>query len=187
MSVMLYVGFMVAVAIERMVELGISKRHQRIAFSAGATEHFPRHFKAMSLMHTLFLIACVAEVIWFKREFIPALGIPCLVLALLCQGLRYWVIATLKERWNVRIIVWPSFPPITTGPYRYLRHPNYLGVVIEMVVLPMIHNAWITAVVFSIANACVLYVRIKAEEQALGEHYRATFANKSRFIPAPPP
>lgn len=185
MSHYLYIGFIAAVGIERLFELRLSKKHERIAFAAGGQEYFPRHFVAMSLMHTAFLFACVAEVVLLQRTFNPWIGLPALLLALLAQGLRYWVIATLGSRWNVRIIVVPNFVPVTNGPYRYLRHPNYFGVITEMIVIPLIHGAWITAMVFSALNAMVLFVRIRAEEQALGAGYEEAFKDKHRLLPGP--
>ena len=96
---------------------------------------------------------------------------PARVLLLLLLGvataLRYWTISTLGERWTTRVLVRPGMPLISGGPYRFLRHPNYLAVVIEIVALPLVHGAWLTAVVFSVANAVLLAVRIRAENAAL--------------------
>jgi methyltransferase len=85
------------------------------------------------------------------------------------QALRYWCIATLGPRWNVRVIVVPGMALATDGPYRFLRHPNYLAVVTEMIALPLVHTAWLTAIVFSLLNAAMLAVRIRVEEAALQE------------------
>jgi methyltransferase len=85
-------------------------------------------------------------------------------------GLRYWTITTLGERWTTRVLVRPGVPLVTRGPYRWLRHPNYLAVVIEIAALPLVHGAWLTAVIFSVLNAALLMVRIAAENEALGAH-----------------
>lgn len=104
--------------------------------------------------------------------------------ALGAQGLRYWAVITLGERWNVRVIVLANAPPpVAGGPYRYLRHPNYVAVAVEMACVPLIHGAWLTAVLFSTANAVVLAVRIRIEEAALGPLYLETFKNTRRFLP----
>ncbi len=87
----------------------------------------------------------------------------------------------------MRILVIPGAPPVTEGPYRYLRHPNYLAVILEMACVPLVGGAWLTALVFSIGNAALLRVRIRAEEKALGELYSKSFAERPRFWPAPPP
>jgi methyltransferase len=108
-----------------------------------------------------------------------------LALALAAQVLRYWAIRTLGPRWNVRVIVVPGAPVVTGGPYRFLRHPNYVAVVVEGFAIPLIHGAWGTALVFSAANALLLVVRIRCEERALAAHcdYAARFGAAPRFVP----
>jgi methyltransferase len=93
------------------------------------------------------------------------------------QVLRYWVIGTLADRWNVRVIVVPGEPAVRRGPYLLLRHPNYAAVVLELVALPLVHSAYLTAIAFSVANALLLRVRIRVEERALTTHcsYAETF------------
>jgi methyltransferase len=102
---------------------------------------------------------------------------------LFAQGLRYWAVATLGDRWNVRVIVWPDSAPVTHGPYRWIRHPNYVAVIAEMALVPLIHGAYWTALAFSAGNAALLWVRIRVEEQALGESYSHAFGQRPRFIP----
>jgi methyltransferase len=164
----LYLGFLGLLGIERIVELLISRRNAAWAFAQGGQEYGARHFRYMTLLHALFLCGCAAEVLLLARPFHPWLGYPMLGLALATQALRYWVIATLGHQWNVRVIVVPGAPRVTSGPYRFLRHPNYLGVIAEGFAIPLVHTAWITALVFSLLNAGVLAVRIPCEERALG-------------------
>ena len=83
------------------------------------------------------------------------------------QGLRWWCITTLGRRWNTRVIVVPDLPLVRSGPYRFFRHPNYVAVVVEGVALPLVHAAWVTAVVFTVANAALLRVRLRVENDAL--------------------
>jgi methyltransferase len=90
-----------------------------------------------------------------------------LVLVLAAQGLRWWCIATLGKQWNTRVIVVPGMPLVATGPYRWLRHPNYVAIAVEVFALPMVHTAWVTAIVFSLANVALMAVRIPTEERAL--------------------
>lgn len=179
----LYYGLIGLVGIERLGELWLSKRNARLALAQGAIEVGQRHFRFMATMHTLFLFACVAEVHYLSPPFPPLWGYVALAVALLAQGLRYWAIYTLGPRWNVRIIVLPTAPPVVGGPYRYLRHPNYTAVVAELIALPLIHGAWLTAICFSVANALVLFVRIRAEEEALGADWQKHFAKLPRFVP----
>ena len=133
-----------------------------------AARYGAAHFPAMIALHTAFLIACPLEVLVFDRPFLPWLGWPALTAVLGAQALRYWCIASLGDRWNVRILVVPNPPLSSAGPYRWLRHPNYLAVVVEILALPLVHTAWLTAGVFSIANAAMLRVRIQSEDAALG-------------------
>jgi methyltransferase len=154
----------------------VSKRNAAWSFARGGPEHGKGHFPAMVLLHTAFLIACPAEVWLLDRPFVPWLGFPLLILAVAAQGLRWWCITTLGPRWNTRVIIVPDLPRVTGGPYRFIRHPNYVAVVAEGIILPLIHTAWITALAFTILNAWLLTVRIRCEDEALaslatgGEH-----------------
>ena len=97
--------------------------------------------------------------------------------------MRYWAVTTLGDRWNTRIIVSPDRAPVTSGPYRFMRHPNYLAVVIEIAAVPMIGGAIFTAIAFSIGNALILAVRIPAEERAMGGRYADALGSRRRFFP----
>jgi methyltransferase len=178
-----YLLFMGLLAAERLVELFLSRRNARAALARGGVEVGQGHFRVMSVFHSLFLVSCAAEVLLLDRPFPGAPGVAAFAGALAAQGLRYWAIATLGSRWNVRIIFVPGEPPITSGPYRLVRHPNYVAVIAEMALVPLIHGAWLTALVFSAGNAALLYVRIRAEERALGPLYVDAFAHRPRFVP----
>ncbi|WAB84544.1 hypothetical protein OVN20_02960 [Microcella daejeonensis] len=170
MSALLYGLLVLATGVERLVELVISKRHAALAFARGGVEHGRGHFPFMVVLHTGLLVASVAEVVLLDRPFIGALGWPMLVIALLCQAGRYWVIASLGEQWNTRVIVVPGAGRVTRGPYRFawLRHPNYWIVAVEGIALPLVHSAWITALVFTVLNAVLLLgFRIPVENRAL--------------------
>jgi methyltransferase len=178
-----YLALIALLALERLVELAVSRRNARRALKRGAVEVGQRHFRVMAAMHALFLVGCPLEVFGLGRAFPGALGWICLGGVVLAQALRYWAIFTLGERWNVRILVLPNAAPVTGGPYRFVRHPNYVAVVVEILLVPLVHGAWITATVFSAANVLLLRVRIRAEESALGAGYAAAFAGRPRFIP----
>jgi len=159
-----------ATGAERIAELIVSTRNARWAFGKGGVEYGRRHFPWMVALHTGLLLACVAEVVVAERPFLPWLGWPALVITLAMQGLRYWCIYSLGRQWNTRVIVVPGLALSARGPYRFLQHPNYLVVVLEGVALPLVHSAWITAVVFTVLNAVLLLrFRIPIEERALRE------------------
>ena len=122
----------------------------------------------MVAIHTLWLVSTLVEGLLRGPEFPLWWPLP-LAVFLLVQPLRYWAILSLRENWNVRILVVPGGKLIRSGPYRYFPHPNYVVVAVEVLTFPLIFGAWITAVVFSILNAALLFVRIRAEERALRE------------------
>jgi methyltransferase len=165
-----YLVFVLATGVERLVEVVISTRHARWAFARGGVEFGQKHFPWMVALHTALLVGALAEVFLLDRPFVPWLGWPMLAIALLCQLGRYWVIWALGEQWNTRVIVVPGLSRVTRGPYRYrwLPHPNYLIVVVEGIALPLVHSAWITAIVFTVLNAILLLkFRIPTEDRAL--------------------
>lgn len=183
LSVQLYLGFLALTALERIGELVLSSRNAKRAFARGAMEVGEPHYRFMSVFHTLFLFACAGEVLLLERAFPGALGWGALCVAALCQGLRYWAITTLGDRWNTRIIFVPGDKPVTGGPYRWIRHPNYVAVIVELLAIPLVHGAYVTAVVAAAVNGGLLLVRIRAEERALGAEYEAEFGARPRLIP----
>lgn len=162
-----FTALVVAVGLERLAELVVSKRHAAWAFSRGGVEYGRRHYGVMVVLHTALLVGAVAEVWWLDRPFLPVLGWSMLALVLASQALRWWCIRTLGPQWNTRVIVVPGLPLVSRGPYRVLRHPNYVAVVVEGVALPLVHTAWVTAVLFTVLNAALLTVRIRVEDHAL--------------------
>lgn len=180
-----YLAFLAVLALERAFELIISRRHAAWALAHGGIEVGTRHFVFMKLLHTALLGGSALEVVCLHRPFCAALGVPMLLLVVLSQALRYWVIVSLGRRWNVRVIVIPGQPVIASGPYRYLRHPNYVSVIVEGAAVPLVHSAWITALVFSLLNAVMLAVRIRCEEQALARYcgYNEHLGNRRRLLP----
>jgi len=165
----LYVVLILAVAAERVAELVVSKRNLAWARERTGREYGFGHYPFVVVLHVGLLLGCLVEVASQERPFIPALGIPMLALVALAQGLRWWCITALGPRWNTRIIVVPGLPLVDRGPYRYrwLRHPNYVAVVLEGIALPLVHTAWVTAAVFTVLNAGWLWVRVRCENAAL--------------------
>jgi len=166
-SRLLYTGLVLLVALQRLAELALSRRHERRLRSRGAVEVGGGHYPWMVALHAAFLAFCLAEVWWLGRPFVPALAAIALVVLLAATGLRAWTLRTLGARWTTRVLVLPGEPLVAGGPYRFLRHPNYLAVVLELAALPLVHTAWATAVVFSALNLVLLRVRIGVEERAL--------------------
>ena len=166
-SRVLYTLLIAAVAVERLVELVISRRHEKALRARGAVEAGAGHYPVMVAIHAALLLAAPAEVWLLDRPFLPWLGWPMLALVAATMALRYWVIATLGERWATRVLVLPGAPLVAGGPYRFLRHPNYLAVAVEVVALPLVHTAWLTALVCGVANGAILAWRIRIEDAAL--------------------
>ena len=155
------------VGLERVAELVVSNRNARWSLSHGGRESGQSHYPVMVLLHTGLLVGMLVEV-WVRRPDVPlALAAPMLLLVVASQALRWWCIATLGRQWNTRVIVVPGMPRVTGGPYRLLRHPNYVAVVVEGLALPLVHSAWLTAAVFTVLNAALLRVRIRVEDEAL--------------------
>jgi len=173
-SQLLYVVLIGLVGLERVAELVVSLRNAAWSFERGGVESGKGHYPFMVVLHTGLLVGCVVEVIVADRPFTPALGWPMLAVVLLAQGLRWWCIGVLGRQWNTRVIVVPGLSMVASGPYQWLRHPNYVAVVLEGVALPLVHDAWITAVVFTVLNIPLLAVRIRAEEAALKSALTAT-------------
>jgi len=155
-----------AVAGQRLLELRVSRRNERRARARGAVEYGRGHYPAMVGLHALWLLSTLSEGLLRGPE-IPALWYAPLAAFLLVQPLRYWAILSLGESWNVRVLAVPGARRVRCGPYRYLSHPNYLVVVVEIAALPLVFGAWATALAFTALNAAFLYVRIRAEERAL--------------------
>jgi methyltransferase len=181
-----YFALVAAVAAERMLELYLSARNGRRVLARGAIAGESRAFyAAIVLFHVLFLAACPVEVLLFERPFLPALALPATAIVLAAMALRYWAIATLGERWNSRVLVVPGEPAVTGGPYRFVRHPNYVAVYAEVLALPLVHTAWATALAATAVNFVLLRARIRHEESALerASDYAARLGGRPRFLP----
>lgn len=165
---MIYYLLILAVVIERLAELVVAQRNARWSFSQGGKEFGQRHYVVMVALHATLLLGCLIEPWALHRPFIPWLGWPMVAILVLSQALRWWCITSLGKRWNTRVIVLPHEQLIRKGPYRFMHHPNYVAVVAEGFALPLVHTAWLTALLFSVANAILLSVRVRVENVALG-------------------
>jgi methyltransferase len=150
------------VTLQRLGELWLSNRNTRRLLAHGAREHAPDHYPLIVALHATWLAA-----LWWLAPPRPVDGF-WFALFVLTELARIWVLATLGGRWTTRIIVLPDAPLIRRGPYRFVNHPNYVVVIGEIAVLPLVFGLWEVAVIFSLLNAVVLIIRIRAENQALG-------------------
>lgn len=158
--------FLLFVILQRIVELAIAKRNERIVRGEGAIESDRNGYKIIVAMHVAFFISLVLEKVFLERG-LNSLWIFFAILFVLAQFLRYWAISSLGVYWNTRVLVVPNSKLVTSGPYKYLRHPNYVVVVTEMAVIPLIFSCYITAAVFSVINLILLRRRVRIEEEAL--------------------
>ncbi len=157
------------VALQRMMELVYSRRNERRLRARGAVERGAGHYPLMVGLHVLWLVSTLVEGLLRGPEIPVWWPLP-LAAFLLVQPLRYWAIVSLGTNWNTRVLVVPGMKPVKAGPYRYLSHPNYVVVAVEILAFPLIFGAWLTAVFFSLLNAALLFVRIRTEDRALREH-----------------
>lgn len=164
---LLYTLVVAAVVVERLVELIVSLRHERALRARGAVEAGGGHYPLMVALHASLFPACLGEVWLAGRPFVPALAAGAGLLLVLTMALRWWTVATLGERWTTRVLVLPGAPLVAGGPFRFLRHPNYLAVAVEIFAIPLLHTAWATAALWGGANLALLAVRIRAEDRAL--------------------
>jgi methyltransferase len=183
-GMIMFYMFLVFVVLQRIAELFVAKRNERFMKEKGAIEFGQAHYKYIVLLHISFLLSTAGEVSFFQKgisSFWPVL----LCIFICTQLLRVWAIISLGVYWNTKIIVLPATEIIRKGPYRFIRHPNYIVVILEMALLPLLFQAYITAVLFSVLNMFVLYIRIQEEEKALFEmtNYKREFAKISRFTP----
>jgi methyltransferase len=184
-SVIAFLALLVAVAVLRLVELRISRQHQTEMLGRGAAKVDEPRFRWMVALHTAVLVGSAVEVIFLHRPFIPLLGAIMFAIFLAANAVRWWVIRTLGAHWNVQVVDSTRLGVVTTGPFRFVRHPNYAAVFAEMIALPLIHTAWITAVVGTLAHIVVLSQRLSTEERMLfaNADYRAAMSGKPRFLP----
>jgi methyltransferase len=185
LSVIAYLGLLVAVAILRVFELRVSRRNQEQLVARGATKLDKPKFRWVVLVHTAVLIGAALEVVFLHRAFYPILAAVMFAIFLASNALRLWVVLTMGQLWNVQVVDSTRLGVVTSGPFRFVRHPNYAAVIAEMFSLPLIHTAWLTAILGCIGYFAAISQRIAVEESVLfaDPNYRAAFAGKARFLP----
>jgi methyltransferase len=157
--------------VERLWELRLAKANGGWLRSRGAVETGAEHYPKIVTVHVLWFIGMLFEILFLGRDISPLWPL-FLALVVLAQFLRYWSVRTLGRRWSTRILVPPKSKPIVRGPYRYLRHPNYVAVIVELAALPLLYGAYVTAVAISIINALVLRTRVRMENEAIWSRNR---------------
>ncbi|MCM3003346.1 isoprenylcysteine carboxyl methyltransferase family protein [Priestia koreensis] len=166
---MIFYLFLVLVIVQRLSELVVAKRNEKWMKSKGAIEAGKEHYKWLVLLHCGFFLCLIGEVDYFQRDLFSTwkwvLGA-----FVLTQLLRLWVISSLGKYWNTKIIVLPQASIEMKGPYKYVKHPNYIIVAVEFILIPLLFQAYATLVLFTLLNLFVLSIRIPAEEEALKMH-----------------
>ena len=157
------VAILAYVTLERLVELALAGRNTRRLLARGAKEHGRAHYPFIVGLHVLWLAT-----LWVLAPWQQTVDSFWLAMFVLLQAARIWILATLGPRWTTRIIVVDDASLVDDGPYRFLNHPNYLVVVGEIAVLPLVFGLWLVALIFSVLNAGLLWIRIREENRALG-------------------
>jgi len=187
-TVWLYLGLLATVAALRLVEVAVSRRHRRTLVGRGASHVAEPHFRWMVALHAGVLIAAALEVVLLQPPVVPVLAIVAGACFVAANVVRWWVIQTLGQHWNVGIMDSARYDVVDSGPYRWVRHPNYAAVFVEMLALPLMHSAWITAGVGTVAHVFVLRSRIASEDRMLlsSDAYVSAMGHKPRFFPTRP-
>ena len=183
---MLFLTLVALVGATRLLELRVSQRHRRAMIAAGARAIPERGFAGMAALHVAVLAAAIVETLVFRRS-VPVWFGAAAALGVVGAGfLRVAAIRSLGAHWNVRVVDSTALGVVTSGPYRYVRHPNYVAVFLELLLLPLVQGAWLTAALGSALHLLVLRRRILLEEAVLfaSPAYRAHMGEKPRFLPS---
>jgi methyltransferase len=184
-SVACFEALLAAVGVSRLAELAISRRHQLRLANHHVLRRWEPHYRWMVALHVVVLAGAAFEVIALKRPFVPIVAVCAAAIFLFGLALRWWAIRSLGVHWNVQVMDSAPLGVVITGPFRWIRHPNYLGVFLELSALPMIHCAYIAALLAVAGNIWVLKDRLRVEEPMLAAHseYRQAMGGKARFVP----
>ncbi|MDZ5473190.1 isoprenylcysteine carboxylmethyltransferase family protein [Bacillus sp. 31A1R] len=181
---MLFTIFLAFILTQRIFELFVARNNEIWMKSRGALEFGKTHYVFMVLIHSLFFVVYTGEVFLLEKQISPVWPF-LLIIFILTQTGRIWALSSLGKYWNTKIIVLPNADIVKKGPYRFLKHPNYVIVTIEFIVIPLMFQAYFTAFIFSFLNVLILSIRIPAEEKALKEltEYENEFLKSNRFVP----
>jgi methyltransferase len=184
-TLLAYLCLVGAIAVERLLEVVIARRNLASVRRRGGLVVEHATLRAAVVVQVAWMASCALEVTALHRSLLPALAAPMLVLVAGAMALRYWAVTALGDRWSLAVVVVPGEPPVSSGPYRFVRHPNYLAVIVEAFALPLVHSAWLTAAVLGTTIAVLTGRRIRLEEAALARHgdYERAFAGTPRLVP----
>ncbi|WP_413309258.1 isoprenylcysteine carboxylmethyltransferase family protein [Bacillus sp. 1P10SD] len=174
----------VVIITQRVTELIIAKSNEKWMKKNGAIEFGVKHYRVIVGMHILFFVAFFGEKVWLNRG-LSSIWPLLLIVFIVTQLVRLWAITSLGRYWNTKILILANAKVIKKGPYRFIRHPNYFVVAIELLVVPLLFSSYLTAILFTIFNAIILSRRIQEEEKALQDltEYVDAFQNCNRFLP----
>jgi methyltransferase len=159
---MYFIVFIAFLIVQRLSELYISRRNEKWLLENGAIQYGQTHYPYMVVMHTLFLLSIVAEYYWRSG---PPISWIALASFLIVLSFKFWALSSLGKYWNTKIYRIPGVSPVKKGPYKFLKHPNYMEVVCEIAIIPLVFHLYYTAIVFTLLNAIMLTVRIKVENK----------------------
>ena len=179
---LLFAGFVAALGLQRLFELRLSRHNEQRILQRGGREHAPETYRWIVTLHAAWFAATLLEVFAGKRKFQLQLAVPAFGVFAAGQALRFAAIRTLGWRWSTRVMTVPGDSLVQNGIYQYIRHPNYLGVQLEILAVPLVHSAYLTSAVFSVANALLLRDRIRREEQALESAQAILRQNRDHLI-----
>ncbi|MDR4888642.1 isoprenylcysteine carboxylmethyltransferase family protein [Fredinandcohnia sp. QZ13] len=177
----IFIGLVIA---QRLIEMRIAKRNEKWILSQGGYEVGHGHYKYIVLMHVLFFGSLIAEVVYGEKELSVLYPILFFLFALTQLG-RVWALHSLGMYWNTKIMILQGSQVQSKGPYKYVKHPNYIIVALEFILIPMLFQAYFTGMLFSILNFVMMSIRIPVEERALSVHeeYQQIGITRSRIIP----
>ncbi|MFD2445792.1 isoprenylcysteine carboxyl methyltransferase family protein [Bacillus sp. CGMCC 1.16607] len=178
-----FLSFIAFIVVQRLVELKVASQNEKWMKAKGGIEFGQKHYYLMVGIHTLFFLSYLFEVIYFQKNISTFWQI-LLGLFIFTQLGRAWALMSLGRFWNTKIIVLPNAKVVMKGPYRFMKHPNYVVVTLEFLIIPLFYQAYLTAIVFSLLNLWILSIRIPIEERALREltSYNQSFEPSRRFF-----
>lgn len=180
---LLFVTLLAATGLMRLGEVVVSVRRMRARPGASISE--PWLFPLMVVLHVGLVFGPLAEVLWLERSFSPWIGGAALGVLVAATVLRVWTLSTIGIAWNVRVVKPEEQTVVTSGPYAWIRHPNYLVVILEIAALPLVHGAWLASIALTGLNGFVLFHRIRTEEAMLSTvpAWKTAFADRARLLP----
>lgn len=187
MDLKAYAALLIAVGVGRLIEMRHSRENQQALAKRGITMASEPHFRWMVLLHAGVLMGSLLEAWMAKRPCLRSLVIPMGLILVGANLLRWWVIRTMGEHWNVRVMNSVPLGVVSNGPFRWIQHPNYVAVFLELEAIPLLHGAWVTALVGGLLHLQVIARRLAVEEPVLfaDPAYRSIMGWKPRFLPFP--